>query len=49
MADVFGAVTSERFHAHALPRDEGVDLIRAGSGSAFDPAVVEAFLDVAGR
>jgi len=49
VADVFGAVTSDRFHAHALPRDEGVDLIRAGSGSAFDPTVVEAFLDVAGR
>ena len=28
---------------------EGIDLIRDGSGSAFDPAVVEAFLDVAGR
>jgi HD-GYP domain-containing protein (c-di-GMP phosphodiesterase class II) len=48
VADVFGAVTSERFHASALPRDEGTDLIRAGSGSSFDPAVVEAFLDVAG-
>jgi HD-GYP domain-containing protein (c-di-GMP phosphodiesterase class II) len=49
VADVFGAVTSERFYAHALPRQEGVDLIRTGSGSKFDPAVVEAFLDVAGR
>jgi HD-GYP domain-containing protein (c-di-GMP phosphodiesterase class II) len=47
VADVFGAVTSERFYAHALPRHEGIDLIRAGSGSAFDPMVVEAFLDVA--
>jgi HD-GYP domain-containing protein (c-di-GMP phosphodiesterase class II) len=49
VADVFGAVTSERFHAHALPCDDGISLIRAGSGSAFDPTVVEAFLDVAGR
>ena len=49
VADVFDAVTSERFHARALPRDEGIDLILAGSGTAFDPAVVEAFLDVAGR
>ena len=47
VADVFGAVTSERFHAPALPRQEGINLIRAGSGSAFDPTVVEAFLDVA--
>jgi putative two-component system response regulator len=47
VADVFGAVTSERFYAQALPRQEGVELISAGSGSAFDPAVVEAFLGVA--
>jgi HD-GYP domain-containing protein (c-di-GMP phosphodiesterase class II) len=48
VADVFGAVTSERFHARALPSHEGIDLIREGSGSAFDPTVVDAFLDVAG-
>jgi HD-GYP domain-containing protein (c-di-GMP phosphodiesterase class II) len=48
VADVFGAVTSERFHARALPRHMGIELISAGSGSAFDPAVVEAFLDVGG-
>ena len=47
VADVFGAVTSERFYAQALPRQDGIDVIRAGSGSAFDPMVVEAFLDVA--
>jgi HD-GYP domain-containing protein (c-di-GMP phosphodiesterase class II) len=47
VADVFGAVTSERFYAQALPRHEGIELIRSGSGRAFDPAVVEAFLDVA--
>ena len=47
VADVFGAVTSERFYAQAMPRNEGIELIRAGSGSSFDPAVVEAFLDVA--
>jgi HD-GYP domain-containing protein (c-di-GMP phosphodiesterase class II) len=49
VADVFGAVTSERFHAPAVTRDVGIDLIRAGSGSAFDPAVVEAFLDALRR
>lgn len=49
VADVYGAVTTDRFHARALPRNEGIDLIREGSGSAFDPAVVRAFLDVAGR
>jgi HD-GYP domain-containing protein (c-di-GMP phosphodiesterase class II) len=45
VADVFHAVTSERWHAQPVSRDEGVDIIRAGSGSAFDPIVVEAFLD----
>jgi response regulator RpfG family c-di-GMP phosphodiesterase len=49
VADVFGAVTSDRFYAHALPRHEGIELIRTGSGTAFDPSVVEAFLDVARR
>jgi len=48
VADVFCALTSERFHARAVPRHEGVDLIRTGSASVFDPTVVEAFLDVAG-
>jgi hypothetical protein len=46
VADVFGAVASERFHASALPPQEGIELIRAGSGRAFDPAVVDAFLAV---
>jgi HD-GYP domain-containing protein (c-di-GMP phosphodiesterase class II) len=46
VADVFGAVTSERFHAGALSRDEGIDLIRRGSGGAFDPTVVAAFLEL---
>jgi HD-GYP domain-containing protein (c-di-GMP phosphodiesterase class II) len=45
VADVFHAATSERYHAQPLSRDDGIDIIRAGSGSAFDPLVVEAFLD----
>jgi HD-GYP domain-containing protein (c-di-GMP phosphodiesterase class II) len=45
VADVFHAATSERYHAQPLSRDEGIDIVRAGSGSAFDPLVVEAFLD----
>jgi HD-GYP domain-containing protein (c-di-GMP phosphodiesterase class II) len=47
VADVFCAVTSERFYASAMPRHKGVGLLRAGSGRAFDPTVVEAFLEVA--
>ncbi len=47
VADVFHAATRERFHAPAASRRDGVAIIRAGAGTAFDPAVVEAFLDVA--
>ena len=46
VADVYGAVTRERFHAQALSRDDGISLIREGSGTAFDPAVVQAFLEL---
>jgi HD-GYP domain-containing protein (c-di-GMP phosphodiesterase class II) len=44
VADVFDAVTSERYHAPAVPSAQGVELIRAGTGTAFDPQVVDAFL-----
>ena len=47
MADIFHAVTSERYHAPARPRRWAIEMIRSGSGSEFDPAVVEAFLDIA--
>ena len=45
VADVFDAVTSERYHAPAVPKREGVEIIRTGAGSAFDPVVVEAFVE----
>jgi HD-GYP domain-containing protein (c-di-GMP phosphodiesterase class II) len=43
VADAFDAMTSERYHARAIPPDVAVEVIRSGSGSHFDPAVVEAF------
>jgi HD-GYP domain-containing protein (c-di-GMP phosphodiesterase class II) len=49
VADVFDAVTSERYHAPPVPPDEGVAIIRAGTGTAFDPRVVDAFLDAVAR
>jgi HD-GYP domain-containing protein (c-di-GMP phosphodiesterase class II) len=49
VADVFDAVTSERYHAAAMPPAEGVEIVRAGRGTAFDPAVVDAFLDAIAR
>ena len=45
VADAFDAVTSERWHAPAVPAAEGIEIVRAGAGRAFDPAVVDAFLD----
>jgi HD-GYP domain-containing protein (c-di-GMP phosphodiesterase class II) len=47
VADVFDAVTSERYHARAMSRHEAIEVIGSGTGSAFDPVVVEAFLEVA--
>ena len=47
VADTFQAVRSERYHAPARPRRWAIEMIRSGSGSEFDPAVVEAFLDIA--
>jgi len=44
VADVFDALTHERPYKHAWEVDEAVAEIRRGSGSQFDPAVVEAFL-----
>jgi HD-GYP domain-containing protein (c-di-GMP phosphodiesterase class II) len=45
VADVFDAVTSQRHHAPAMDPRHGVELIRGGSGTDFDPMVVEAFVD----
>ena len=47
VADAFDAMTSERYHARAIPPDIAAEIIRAGSGTDFDPAVVEAFAAVA--
>ena len=48
VADVFDALTSERYHAPAVSRHEGLATVLAGSGTAFDPKVVETFLVAAG-
>ena len=46
VADVFDAVTSERYHASAAPQHVGVSAIREGAGSAFDPELAEVFCEV---
>jgi len=48
VADTFDAVTSERYHAPAVSKHEGVEIIRTGAGNAFDPVVVEAFVEAVG-
>src|SRR4051812_9134365 len=46
VADVYDAVTSERpYHSAQSPR-AGVEIIRAGAGSQFDPDVVDIFLSL---
>lgn len=42
-ADVFDALTHDRAHRAALPVSDALAVLREGSGSQFDPAVVEAF------
>ena len=46
VADVFDAVTSERPYATAAPQHVGVKIVKDGAASAFDPEVVEVFLEV---
>ena len=46
VADVYDALTSKRVYKPALPHDEVVSIILSGSGTQFDPSVVEAFAAV---
>lgn len=43
--DVLDALLSERSYRRAIPIDEAVEHMRQGSGSLFDPLVVEALLE----
>lgn len=47
VADAFDAMTSDRAYRQAMPLERAIDLIKEGSGTQFDPVVVEAFLPVA--
>ncbi len=46
VADVYDALTSQRVYKPAYTHEHAVDVIRAGAGSHFDPAMVRAFLQV---
>lgn len=45
IADVFDALTTERVYKHAYPIGTAVSILREGTGSHFDPELVEVFLD----
>jgi len=47
IVDVYDALVSERPYKKAFPHDEAVKIIVDGSGTHFDPALVDVFLDVA--
>ena len=46
VADVYDALISERVYKPAYSHEQAVAIIRDGRGSHFDPAMVDAFLDV---
>lgn len=47
VADVFDALTSKRVYKKAWSFDEAMEIIKEGSGSHFDPEMVDAFSRVA--
>ncbi|WP_153160299.1 two-component system response regulator [Zoogloea sp. 1C4] len=44
VADVYDALISKRVYKAAVSHDEAVEELRAGSGTHFDPNIIEAFL-----
>jgi HD-GYP domain-containing protein (c-di-GMP phosphodiesterase class II) len=49
VADVYDALTSARVYKPALSHAEACRIIREGRGTRFDPAVVDAFLEIGER
>ena len=46
LADVYDALISKRVYKPAYPHDQAVAIIMKGRGTHFDPAIVDAFLDI---
>lgn len=46
VSDVFDAITSKRHYRDKMPIEKVVDIIMNGSGSHFDPLVVDKFLSI---
>jgi len=47
VADVYDALISRRVYKEPMPHRDAVEVISAGSGSHFDPDIVDAFLNIA--
>lgn len=45
LADVFDALTSTRPYRSAMPREKAIEFLQAGSGTQFDPRVVQTFTE----
>jgi putative two-component system response regulator len=46
LVDVYDALVTRRVYRQPMPSQSAIDLIVAGKGTLFDPAVVDAFLEV---
>jgi len=49
IADVYDAIVSKRPYKPARPHEDGVDVIKNGSGTQFDPALVDLFMSVSDK
>ena len=49
VADVYDALISKRAYKPAFPHETAVEEIRKGSGTQFDPDIVETFLALTDR
>ena len=49
IADVYDALITKRIYKEAIPHDEAVKIIEAGSGTHFDPDVVNAFVEISDK
>jgi len=46
LADVYQALTANRPYRRALPKKKAIEIVKKGSGTQFDPLVVNKFLEI---
>jgi putative two-component system response regulator len=49
IADVYDALISRRVYKSGMPHEKALEIIRQGSGTHFDPDMVDAFMEIADR